>query len=253
MNVKLKKESLGHQLSEVLKKNILEQRWAVGEKISSEHELAEQFGVSRLTVRLALQKLVALGLLETRVGDGTYVKEFNFEWYIGEISNIVMKPEMLKDVQEFRRTIELACGKLIIENASDERISELEPYSKRFEEFVLDPSVNMETHLNNYALIDYDFHYKLCELSNNSLYLLAFSTAKAPIVQFLKNIIKSRWDDYFKKTKSPKATGIKLPTKSHSQIVQALKDRDFEGFKNIYFNLINYEKTEFYDEFTFPS
>lgn len=42
----------------------------------SESDLADLFGVNRLTVRLALQKLNTLGILDTRVGDGTYVCAF---------------------------------------------------------------------------------------------------------------------------------------------------------------------------------
>lgn len=45
-----------------------------GGKIPSENELAQQFGVSRVTVRNALQKLSALELLETRFGEGSFVR-----------------------------------------------------------------------------------------------------------------------------------------------------------------------------------
>jgi len=246
MNIKLKKENLGHQLSEVLKKNILEKRWGVGEKIPSENELAEEFGISRLTVRLALQKLVALGLLDTRVGEGTFVKEFNFSWYIGEISDIVMKPEMLKDVQEFRCTIEMSCGKLIIERASNEKIDELEVLAKKFEDYYFDPSISIEEHLSNYATIDYKFHYKLCEISNNSLYLLSYSAARVPIITFLKNIIKSRWDKYFEENSVNLKEGYMLPTKQHYMIVEALRERNFEKFMNLYLDHTNYKKTNYY-------
>ncbi|MDH5858964.1 transcriptional regulator LldR [Lampropedia aestuarii] len=46
-----------------------------GQKLPAERRLAEQLGVSRASLREAIQKLVSQGVLESRHGDGTYVKE----------------------------------------------------------------------------------------------------------------------------------------------------------------------------------
>ncbi|MEU9096650.1 FadR/GntR family transcriptional regulator [Streptomyces sp. NPDC048361] len=48
--------------------------WAVGDRIPTEHELAEQLGVGRNTVREAVRVLVHAGLLESRQGNGTFVR-----------------------------------------------------------------------------------------------------------------------------------------------------------------------------------
>jgi DNA-binding FadR family transcriptional regulator len=48
--------------------------WAVGDKIPPEPALVEQLGVGRNTVREAVRALVHTGLLESRQGDGTYVR-----------------------------------------------------------------------------------------------------------------------------------------------------------------------------------
>src|SRR4249919_2641271 len=48
---------------------------AVGEAIPSERQLSAEFGVSRLTVRAALDNLVREGLLVRRRGSGTFVSE----------------------------------------------------------------------------------------------------------------------------------------------------------------------------------
>ncbi|AIG65051.1 GntR family transcriptional regulator [Weissella tructae] len=50
-------------------------RWQAGDKIPSERELADQFDVSRMTLRQAVMLLVDEGVLERRVGSGTYVAE----------------------------------------------------------------------------------------------------------------------------------------------------------------------------------
>ena len=56
-----------------IKKDIDEKRWAIGQKLPSERDLAEQFMVSRMTLRQAISLLVEEGVLERRVGSGTFV------------------------------------------------------------------------------------------------------------------------------------------------------------------------------------
>src|SRR5688572_12663819 len=47
--------------------------WAEGERIPPERELCQQLGVGRASLREALKALEIMGLIETRLGDGTYV------------------------------------------------------------------------------------------------------------------------------------------------------------------------------------
>lgn len=66
---------LYQQLAERLRDEIGRGTWAVGARIPSETDLAEQFGVGRPTVRQALEVLVRAGQLERRRGSGTFVTE----------------------------------------------------------------------------------------------------------------------------------------------------------------------------------
>jgi len=61
------------QIHNQIKQAIEAGRWAVGDRIPSERELASQFDVSRMTLRQAIQTLVDEGILERRVGAGTFV------------------------------------------------------------------------------------------------------------------------------------------------------------------------------------
>ena len=49
--------------------------WSPGDRLPSEHDLKEQFGVSRMTVRRALRELVDEGYVSRVVGAGTYVTD----------------------------------------------------------------------------------------------------------------------------------------------------------------------------------
>lgn len=59
---------------DVLRKQIADQNWKVGERIPTETELTEMFAVGRNTVREAIRVLSHSGMLEVRQGDGTYVR-----------------------------------------------------------------------------------------------------------------------------------------------------------------------------------
>lgn len=61
------------QIHNKIRKMIEEGKWQVGERIPSERDLAKTFEVSRMTLRQAVQTLVDEGILERRVGSGTYV------------------------------------------------------------------------------------------------------------------------------------------------------------------------------------
>src|SRR5688572_32268160 len=47
--------------------------WAEGERIPPERELCQKLGVGRASLREALKALEIMGMIETRLGDGTYV------------------------------------------------------------------------------------------------------------------------------------------------------------------------------------
>lgn len=66
---------LHSQLSRVLAEQILRGEWKPTERLASEPEISEQFGVSRATVRHALQALESEGLIERIKGRGTFVAD----------------------------------------------------------------------------------------------------------------------------------------------------------------------------------
>lgn len=61
------------QLTAILKNQILSGRWEPGHKLPSERELCEQYNVSRITVRKALNDLAVQNLIHSVPGKGTFV------------------------------------------------------------------------------------------------------------------------------------------------------------------------------------
>lgn len=71
-----KTASTVERCEDALRRSILERQLQPGERLPPERRLAEQFGVNRVTVRSALARLSAAGLVESRQGSGYTVRDF---------------------------------------------------------------------------------------------------------------------------------------------------------------------------------
>jgi len=111
--------------------------YKVGDKLPSEEMLAEQTGVSRPSVREALVALRLLGILETKVGDGTYVKSTDRN----KPDDLLAESRILSILEEesgnpfealeARRTLETGLIKYAVERRTAEDLQELEAALKR--------------------------------------------------------------------------------------------------------------------------
>ncbi len=76
--------ALWHQIGEVLAAEIAEGTLVAGERLPTEPQLMERFGVSRFTVRQALGHLEARGLVRAEQGRGTFVHKGNLDYTLSK-------------------------------------------------------------------------------------------------------------------------------------------------------------------------
>ena len=104
-----RRSSLVDQVIEQLRGEITGGGWPVGAKIPPEPVLSETLGVGRNTVREAVRALTHAGLLESRQGDGTYVRATS------ELSGAVrrrLERAELVEILEVRRGFEVEAARL---------------------------------------------------------------------------------------------------------------------------------------------
>ncbi|WP_077214225.1 FadR/GntR family transcriptional regulator [Bacillus dakarensis] len=97
-----------------------------GDKIPSERELSERLHVGRSSVREALRALELLGLIETRRGEGTFLRDAKTNRLVELLSSFILQDEKaIKDVKETKFLIEMDCLRLIIHKKTDEKLKNL--------------------------------------------------------------------------------------------------------------------------------
>ncbi|WP_312922382.1 GntR family transcriptional regulator [Stutzerimonas nitrititolerans] len=90
---------------------ILEGTLKAGERLPAERALAEQFGVSRPSLREAIHKLAAKGLLVSRHGGGNFVAESLGSTFSDPLLHLLENnDDAQRDLLEFRHTLEGSCA-----------------------------------------------------------------------------------------------------------------------------------------------
>src|SRR3954468_23778083 len=115
---------LSDKVAEMMLKTILSERLSVGDRLPSERELGEQFGVSRTVVREAVRALAAKGVIEVRTGSGLRVAAVDAA-AVRESMSLFLHGVGLdfEKVHEVRSLLEVHLAGLAAERASDEDIA----------------------------------------------------------------------------------------------------------------------------------
>ncbi len=122
----IRPKRISDQVFEQLKDLIFKGHLKPGEKMMTERDLAQALGVSRPTVREAINKLVNLGVVEHRQGQGTFVKSPSDDSEKNPLAAIISDPEFdLVELLEVRLGLECNAATLAAQRATEEDIRAL--------------------------------------------------------------------------------------------------------------------------------
>lgn len=156
--------------------------WAPGERLPAERELCQRLGVGRASLREALKALEIMGMIETRLGDGTFVcnrSEFLSRPLLWAIMG--SDQESLKELVEARRLMEVELAGLAAERATAEDIQALETYTSDMEKAVHDSQVFLEA--------DLSFHLAIGIAAHNRILINALHLIRNLMRQWIQNTI----------------------------------------------------------------
>lgn len=108
----------GHLLRQDLLEKLASGQWLPGQRLPTERELSEQYGLSRTTVRRVLAKLKEKGLITQTVGSGTYVSERAAVEAVSEDEERPASQTSPAELMEARLMLEPALVEMVIRNAT---------------------------------------------------------------------------------------------------------------------------------------
>ncbi|GGF57960.1 MULTISPECIES: FadR/GntR family transcriptional regulator [Terasakiella] len=182
-----------------------------GERLPGERQLAEKMGVSRVSVRAALQSLKAQGFLEAVQGGGTRILAAagDMSSPLGELAKV--KEQNLHDLAEIRALLEVWAARRAAERATDDQIADLSNAleKQRQQKGSAAPK--------DKASQEFNFHYMLARASGSAVYM--------HIMDVIRDIIASSLEFHqYDLFQEPAEDGLALA--QHKDVLEAIKSRD---------------------------
>jgi len=187
------------------------QRWILdemkpGDKLPPERQLAEMFAVGRSSIRDAVRRLQAMGMVEPHQGFGTVVCEVSDHSIISPLSSVLIrKSKLVAELLDVRKIIEPGIAARAAGNASPEQISTMEK--------ILQRQARKLSRGESAIAEDSEFHYCLALAADNSVVLR--------VLDVLMDLLQKSREQSLQVSGRPAKSLV-----GHRQIVAAIKRKD---------------------------
>lgn len=214
---KVKRQRVHEQIAANIQELIVESGLEPGTRLPSEREFAQQLGVSRATVSEALRVLEQRGLIQRKVGDGTYVSNGTRSAFVDSMGRLfLLESCSYEDLMVYREMLEPDIAALAARYVTPEELAVIKELMERAE--TAHRQGDAETHVS----ADAEFHLALARASRNEL---AIATV-AGIQGLLRSVLDAQY------RVSADSDGIL----SHRPIYAALMAHDPEGARSAMVN-----------------
>lgn len=192
---------------------IIDKTLKPGDILPPENLLSEQFCVSRTSIREAIKVLSAMGLVESRQGEGIFVVD---ELAASTTKNLslmfTLNNGTIDDLIVLRRCIEVEAGKILIDKNNSDEINLLTSIMDQY---------NAANNSDERTKWDKTFHTTLIHLADN----LFFSY----FIDALSHLIMAFMDDMINITIAIESEQYLID--EHNKIMNAILDRDLSAFE----------------------
>jgi len=166
-------DTLRHEVAEYIRKLIEERKLKPGDRLPTEREMAEQFGVSRTVVRDAVKTLSGLGVLEVKHGVGIFVVTPDSRSIARQLSGLLQyKEDTINNLFEVRMLLETSAAAWAAERRTREDLDRL------FENVRSHKLISDSGDIRAMGELDRKFHV-----------LVAESTGNPVIIRLMKNLL----------------------------------------------------------------
>lgn len=179
----IKDKKVYEQIIDQIKEMIYTGELKKGDKLPSERSLTDELKVSRASIREAFSALEMIGLIESKHGEGTFIKEDTDDNFLKPLSLLFMLEEDFeKELIELRKMIEISVARLAAARASQRDLVEIKKAVQL-----------LEDHFGNAEMsrsADREFHYALARASRNTLVQKLLNSISEVMDIYLANTIE---------------------------------------------------------------
>ena len=180
---RIRKSTLVGDVVNELREAILAGEVPPGEFLPSRKELAARFGVGLSTVHKAIEVLTAVGLVESRPGKGTWVRDEALEILIDPTAVKTWLGDLnMQTLHESRAVIEVAVTELAARRATPEDAKRIWDALKAMEETIGDPAGFVEA--------DLEFHLAVAGASHNDLLEQFYHLSRGLLSDVITELVK---------------------------------------------------------------
>lgn len=225
------KTSISKQIAEQIRDAIVSGQLEIGDRLPTEDELAQRYGVSRPSVREALKRLAAQNLVRARRGPtgGNFVVRPSYDELAESLSGaatlLIGIGELgIEEIIEARRVLQHSCLELAAVNATASDIRQLEAALARQQ----DPQISDEA----FCQADVAFHRALVDATGNGMLRFVMYTvldALIPVANMVVTVVRKRSDI------------LDL----HARMLEQLQQRDTDALKATMDELLDYLLAKF--------
>lgn len=190
------KTSISKQIAEQLRAAIVAGQFKIGQRLPTEDELAQRYGVSRPSVREALKRLAAQNLVRARRGPtgGNFVVQPSYTELAESLSGaatllVGMGALDIEEIIEARHALQGSCLELAADNATKSHIQNIEAALIRQQ----DPGISDEA----FCQADVAFHRALVDATDNGMLRFVMYTvieALIPVTNMVVTVVRERSD-----------------------------------------------------------
>jgi GntR family transcriptional repressor for pyruvate dehydrogenase complex len=220
----IKHVKVSEEVADQIKRLIVDGKLKPGDRLPPERDLIKQFGVSRPSLREALNSLVTMGLLEVRQAKRTFVKSVTSK-LIEDPLALMIKADTQKiyDLIEVRKAIETWAAYQAARKASREDIQKLDAIIREMKKAFNEGK--------SWEKQDADFHLGIAQATHNTIHMHIMSGIYDLLRESMARIFVDR-------------EKVKKLTNQHHQIFLAIKSRSPEKAREKTLEHLNYVESE---------
>jgi GntR family transcriptional repressor for pyruvate dehydrogenase complex len=208
---KLEFKKRSARIADAILNAIRQGQYKASDRLPSERVLAEQMGVSRPSIREAISALELVGVLESRVGDGTYVLEADFLKRGNVVADLLERSESPFEVLDARRILESNVAWFAAERATEADVTILQRALAKMEQAI--NAANFEVYLQS----NIELHMGLVQSLHNDY----VAQELLPLIETMSNQLSGQMRRKFYEEDAGQQILM-----IHQSIVKAIADRD---------------------------